>query len=84
MGPVGESGCGKSTLGRTIIHLLESRDGTIRFEGNNVTHLKKDGLKKLREDMQSIFQDPYSSLNPRLTIRDTNMEPLRTALCACN
>ncbi|MGN0266773.1 MAG: ABC transporter ATP-binding protein [Lachnospiraceae bacterium] len=77
MGLVGESGCGKSTLGRTIIHLLESTDGTIRFEGNDVTHLKKDGLKKLREDMQIIFQDPYSSLNPRLTLRDTVMEPLK-------
>ncbi len=61
MGLVGESGCGKSTLGRTIIHLLESTDGTIRFNGQDVTHLKKDGLIKLREDMQIIFQDPYSS-----------------------
>ena len=77
MGLVGESGCGKSTLGRTIIHLQESTDGIIRFEGNDVTHLKKDGLKKLREDMQIIFQDPYSSLNPRLTIRDTVIEPLK-------
>jgi len=77
MGLVGESGCGKSTLGRTIIHLLESTGGTIRFEGKDVTHLKKDGLKKQREDMQIIFQDPYSSLNPRLTIRDTIMEPLK-------
>ena len=77
MGLVGESGCGKSTLGRTIIHLQESTDGVIRFEGNDVTHLKKDGLKKLREDMQIIFQDPYSSLNPRLTLHDTVMEPLK-------
>lgn len=77
MGLVGESGCGKSTLGRTIIHLLESTGGVIRFEGKDVTHLKKDGLKKLREDMQIIFQDPYSSLNPRLTIRDTIIEPLK-------
>lgn len=77
MGLVGESGCGKSTLGRTMIHLLESTGGTIRFEGNDVTHLQKDGLKKLREDMQIIFQDPYSSLNPRLTLRDTVMEPLK-------
>ena len=77
MGLVGESGCGKSTLGRTMIHLLESSDGTIRFEGEDVTHLKKEGLKRLREDMQIIFQDPYSSLNPRLTIRDTIMEPLK-------
>ncbi|MBR4289023.1 MAG: ABC transporter ATP-binding protein [Oscillospiraceae bacterium] len=76
MGLVGESGCGKSTLGRTIIHLLESTDGKIRFEGKDVTHLDKAGLKKLREDMQIIFQDPYSSLNPRLTLRDTIKEPL--------
>ena len=77
MGLVGESGCGKSTLGRTIIHLLESTDGAIRFEGQDVTRLKKDRLKKLREDMQIIFQDPYSSLNPRLTLKDTVMEPLK-------
>ena len=77
MGLVGESGCGKSTLGRTIIHLQESTGGTIRFEGNDVTHLKKEGLKTLREDMQIIFQDPYSSLNPRLTLHDTVMEPLK-------
>lgn len=77
MGLVGESGCGKSTLGRSIIHLQESTGGTIRFEGNDVTHLKKEGLKKLREDMQIIFQDPYSSLNPRLTLHDTVMEPLK-------
>lgn len=77
MGLVGESGCGKSTLGRTMIHLLESTGGMIRFEGNDVTNLQKEGLKKLREDMQIIFQDPYSSLNPRLTLRDTVMEPLK-------
>lgn len=77
MGLVGESGCGKSTLGRTIIHLLESTEGTIRFEGKDVTRLKKDGLRRLREDMQIIFQDPFSSLNPRLTLRDTITEPLK-------
>ena len=77
MGLVGESGCGKSTLGRTMIHLLDSTDGTIRFEGQDVTHLDKKGLVKLRENMQIIFQDPYSSLNPRLTLRDTVMEPLK-------
>ena len=77
MGLVGESGCGKSTLGRTIIHLLESTDGTIHFEGKDVTHLKKNGLVKLREDMQIIFQDPHSSLNPRMTVRDTITEPLK-------
>lgn len=77
LGLVGESGCGKSTLGRTLIHLLESTEGTIRFEGEDVTHPDKKRLKKLREDMQIIFQDPYSSLNPRMTIHDTIVEPLK-------
>ena len=77
MGLVGESGCGKSTLGRTIIHLLESTGGHIRFEGEDVTHLDRKRLAKVREDMQIIFQDPYSSLNPRLTLQDTVMEPLK-------
>lgn len=76
MGLVGESGCGKSTLGRTLIHLLESTGGTIRFDGEDVTHVKKKELAKLRENMQIIFQDPYSSLNPRLTLSDTVREPL--------
>lgn len=77
MGLVGESGCGKSTLGRTVIHLLDSTDGTIRFNGDDVTHLNRKELRRLRENMQIIFQDPYSSLNPRMTIMDTIMEPLR-------
>lgn len=77
LGLVGESGCGKSTLGRTIIHLLESTDGVIRFEGEDITHPSKKRLKQLRENMQIIFQDPYSSLNPRLTIQDTILEPLK-------
>ncbi len=76
MGVVGESGCGKSTLGRTIIHLLESTDGQIFFGGREITHLNSRDLYKLREDMQIIFQDPYSSLNPRMTVRDTIQEPL--------
>ena len=77
MGLVGESGCGKSTLGRTMIHLLDSTDGTIRFKGEDITHPDKKKLRQLREDMQIIFQDPYSSLNPRMTIQDTIMEPLK-------
>ena len=77
MGVVGESGCGKSTLGRTIIHLLESTDGQIIFEGEDVTHVKGKKLKQLRENMQVVFQDPYSSLNPRMSVRDTIMEPLK-------
>ena len=76
MGLVGESGCGKSTLGRTIIHLLESTDGKIMFEGRDVTHLKKAELNKLRGDMQMIFQDPFSSLNPRMTIKATIQEAM--------
>jgi len=76
MGVVGESGCGKSTLGRTMIHLQESTDGKILFEGRDVTHLNSAELKKLREDVQIIFQDPYSSLNPRMTVEETIREPL--------
>lgn len=76
MGVVGESGCGKSTLGRTIIHQHESTGGQILFNGEDVTHVKGKGLKKLRENMQIIFQDPYSSLNPRYTVEETIREPL--------
>ena len=76
MGVVGESGCGKSTLGRTIIHLLESTDGQILFEGEDVTHVKGKDLRRVRENMQLIFQDPYSSLNPRMTVTETIQEPL--------
>lgn len=76
LGVVGESGCGKSTLGRTILHLLESTDGEIFFEGENVTHVNKKKLCELREKMQIIFQDPFSSLNPRMSVRQIIMEPL--------
>jgi oligopeptide/dipeptide ABC transporter ATP-binding protein len=76
MGVVGESGCGKSTLGRTIIHLLESTGGQIFFEGEDVTHVDAKKLKMLQGNMQIIFQDPYSSLNPRMTVEETLKEPL--------
>lgn len=76
MGVVGESGCGKSTLGRTMIHLLESTDGQIMFNGEDITTVGTNKLRKLREQMQIIFQDPYSSLNPRMTVFDTVQEPL--------
>jgi len=76
MGVVGESGCGKSTLGRTIIHLLESTDGKIFLEDEDITHIDSTKLHAVREKMQIIFQDPYSSLNPRFTIRQTIKEPL--------
>jgi peptide/nickel transport system ATP-binding protein len=76
MGVVGESGCGKSTLGRTIINLLESTAGKINFNGEDVTTPSAKTLKRLRGELQIIFQDPYSSLNPRMTVEQTVMEPL--------
>lgn len=76
MGVVGESGCGKSTLGRTVIHLLESTDGQILYEGKDITHPGAKELKELRSKMQIVFQDPFSSLNPRMTVEETIKEPL--------
>ena len=76
MGVVGESGCGKSTLGRNIIQLQDCTDGKILFQGKDVTHSRGKQLRALREDMQIIFQDPYSSLNPRMSVKDTIQEPL--------
>ncbi|MCD7807124.1 MAG: ATP-binding cassette domain-containing protein [Lachnospiraceae bacterium] len=77
MGIVGESGCGKSTLGRTIIHLHESTGGQIFLDGEDITELKGKKLAATRERMQFIFQDPYSSLNPRMTVEETITEPLK-------
>lgn len=77
MGVVGESGCGKSTLGRTLIHLHESTSGTILFEGKNVTHLNTKQMNDFRHQVSIIFQDPYSSLNPRMTIESTISEALK-------
>lgn len=79
VGIVGESGCGKSTLGRTLIHLLESTDGKIYFHGEDITKVDGRQLHKLREHMQIIFQDPFSSLNPRMTTSETIEEPLKLA-----
>ena len=76
MGVVGESGCGKSTLGRTLIHLLDSTDGEILFKGNDITHLNKKQMHEMNEKIQIVFQDPYSSLNPRQTVEETVKEPL--------
>jgi len=77
LGLVGESGCGKSTLGRCILRLIEPTSGNIYFNDTNVTKLSSHELKKIRKNMQIIFQNPYSSLNPRLTINDTMMEVLK-------
>ena len=76
LGVVGESGCGKTTLGRTIIHLLDLTDGEIFFEGQNITNPSQQELKALRENMSIIFQDPFSSLNPRMSVSEAIMEPL--------
>jgi oligopeptide/dipeptide ABC transporter ATP-binding protein len=77
LGVVGESGCGKSTLGRLILGLLEPTDGTIIFEGRDITRLKPKERRSLRKDMQMIFQDPYSSLNPRFCVSELIAEPLK-------
>lgn len=83
LGVVGESGCGKSTLGRTILGLLPATSGQILFDGEDVTHAKGKRRKALQRKMQIIFQDPYSSLNPRYCIFELISEPLRTYhLCA--
>ncbi len=76
LGVVGESGCGKSTLGRTILHLLDSTDGKIFFNGEDITNVSKAQLKELRRNMQIIFQDPFSSLNPRMCVSEIIQEPL--------
>ena len=77
IGVVGESGCGKTTLGRTILKLYESDGGEIIFEGNDITHLSKKQMQQFRTEMQLIFQDPYSSLSPRMTIGNIISEAVK-------
>lgn len=76
IGVVGESGCGKSTLGRTLLRLYEPTEGTVMFEGTDLASADKKTFAKLRPKMQMIFQDPYSSLNGRMTVRQLIAEPL--------
>ena len=79
LGLVGESGCGKSTTGRLLLRLIEPTAGRVRFAGTELTSLAAAPLRRLRPQMQIVFQDPYSSLNPRRTVEDILAEPLKVA-----
>src|SRR5205807_1018994 len=77
LGLVGESGCGKSTTGRAILQLIKPTAGSVKLDGVELTRLSASGVRKMREKMQMVFQDPYGSLNPRFTIGQSIAEPLQ-------
>lgn len=77
LGLVGESGCGKSTIGRVMIRLLEATSGEVIYNGKNIMDLSKNDMRKLRKELQIIFQDPYASLNPRMTVSQIIEEPIK-------
>ncbi|MDD6347149.1 MAG: ATP-binding cassette domain-containing protein [Lachnospiraceae bacterium] len=79
LGVVGESGCGKSTLGRVLLHLLDNTGGQILYKGEDITQVSREQLSALRREMQIIFQDPFASLNPRMTVYQTIAEPMQIA-----
>lgn len=79
LGVVGESGCGKSTLGRVVLHLLDNTGGQILYRGEDITSVSREKLSQLRREMQIIFQDPFASLNPRMTVYQTIAEPMEIA-----
>ena len=78
VGLVGESGCGKSTVGMATLRLIEPTDGKVFFDSEDILQLDREGLRAIRKEMAIIFQDPYSSINPRMQLLDIVAEPLRT------
>jgi oligopeptide transport system ATP-binding protein len=81
LGLVGESGCGKSTTGRAVLQLYKPTSGKVNFDGSNLIELKGEELRIMRRKMQMIFQDPYASLNPRMSIAEIVGEPLKPCIC---